>query len=107
MAIPEYVPANDKLEALHHRALFFLNQLEQTHLLDQVLVESPFVWFLGHRVYIVPTPGAGPDFMFEAWWKGEEEWEKRGVFADAYRTFEHVYFRVMRARIGDLVRAAK
>jgi len=107
LAIPEYVPTDEKLEALHHRALFFLDGLEQNHLIEQVSVQSPYVWFLGHRIYIVPSPGNGPDFMFEPWWKGEEDWEKRGVFSSAYRAFEHVYFRVMRARVSQLVRTAK
>jgi hypothetical protein len=106
LAIPEYIPPNDKLEVLHHRALFFLDGLGLNDLLSTVDVRSPYLEFLGHRVYIVPNPNNGPDFMFEPWWKGEEEWEKRGTFMSAYRAFEHVYFMVMRARIGRLVRGA-
>lgn len=107
VSIPEYVPTDEKLEALHHRALFFIDQLEQNHLIESVGVESPFVWFLGHRVYFVPSPGSTPNFMLEVWWKGDEEWEKSGVFANAYRAFEHIYMRVMRARISQLVRSSK
>jgi hypothetical protein len=107
MAIPEYVPSNEELEGLHHRALFFLDGLEQNHLIESVSVQSPFLWFLGHRVYVVPSIGSGPNFMYEPWFKGEEEWEKRGVFANAYRALEHVYFMVMRARVHQLVGSAK
>jgi len=105
MSIPEYVPSGEKLDGLHRQALFFLNGLHLNT--GWATVDVKYVLFMGHRIYIVPNPGAGPDFMFEPWWKGEEEWEKRGTFANAYRAFEHVYFRVMRARIAKLVRAAK
>jgi hypothetical protein len=107
LAIPEYVPTNETLEALHHSALFFLDGLDQNQMLASVSVASPFVLFLGHRLYVVPNPDNGPDFMYEPWFKGEEDWEKRGVFANAYRAFEHVYFRVMRARIDQLVGTTK
>jgi hypothetical protein len=110
LAIPTYVPDRLLLYGLRTRVLDFLLALGASHLEDRVVLgdDDIFVTFLDYRIYLIPNLGAGqPDFMFEVWFKGSEEWDKHGLFSTSWRAFEHIYTNWVRDCTTKLARRNK